>query len=246
MSAYVPFLVLGLTETALAGLSPPLVAVPLLWAGLATTYVSAAYFLKKPHMLGKMGGSRVSTAALLPYHAFVRGTAVATQRFFLQQRAEVVPGLWVGSWPRGGAPDHAQLDVTAELPRRGEALRYHCVPMLDGAAAHPEHLEQAVLQAVRWRAEGLPVLVHCAHGRGRSVAVVCGVLMAEGRADNWQFAYEIVRQARPAAHLTRAQQRMLYEASPRLLGLRSVDSASPAAAGSPTAAAGPSGPTRSS
>lgn len=220
MAAFVPFLVVGLTEAALATMSPPMLAVPLIWAGLATTYVSAAYMLKKPEMLGKLGAPRISTAALLPYHAFVRGTAVATRRFFVQHQAEVIPGLWVGGWPRQGAPEHAQLDVTAELPRRGQSLRYHCVPMLDGAAAHLDHLEEAVAQAVRWRAEGLPVLVHCAHGRGRSVAVVCGVLMVEGHADTWDDAYALVRKARPAAHLTGAQQRMLSEASPRLIAMR--------------------------
>lgn len=220
MPHFVPFLVVGLTEAALATVSPPLLAVPLAWAGIATTWVSAAYLLARPGMLGKLGAPRFSTAALLPYHMFVRTTAVATQGIFPPDRVEVVPGLWVGGWPRRGAPAHAQLDVTAELPRRGHSLRYHCVPMLDGAAAHPERLEQAVVQVLHWRAEGLPVLVHCAHGRGRSVAVICGVLLAEGHADQWEHAYEIVRRVRPSAHLSGGQQRMLASTAERLRGLR--------------------------
>ncbi len=224
MSPFVPFLVAGVGECACGLLLPGWLAWPFYWTGLATLWASLAYFLNRPDLLGKRG-SVMAFLPLLPFLLFTRGVAFVGTRVIRHSRIEVVPGLWVGGWPLRGAPGLAQLDLTAELPRRGAALRYACVPMLDGAAARPEDWHAAVEQAVAWRREGLPVLVHCAYGHGRSVAVVIGVLVAEGRADRWEDAHARVLALRPRARMTSAQRRMLTTQAPGLANKYAVRSA---------------------
>lgn len=180
----------------------------LAWCGLSTGVAALAYLLRRPGLLLKQRSAQV---LLWPYVAFARAVATAAQRGGLVERQEVVPGLWVGGWPRRGAPGFAQLDLTAEMPRRGEAACYRCIPMLDGAAPRPEAYAAAVEQALAWRREGHPVLVHCAYGHGRSVAVVVGVLVAEGLANDLGEAQAIVRRVRPRARMSPAQRSFLSQ-----------------------------------
>jgi hypothetical protein len=212
MNPFLPFLVVGGGELWLATLVPAWAAWAFVWAGIATLWVSLAYYLGRPGMLGKEARPRFAFWALLPYFLTARGAARTGVRTMREWKVELVPGLWVGGWPRDGAPDYAQLDLTAELPRRGEALRYRCIPMLDGAPADVNVWREAVAQAVAWRAEGLPVLVHCAYGHGRSVAVCIGVMMAEGLAPSWEAAHQIVLAVRPRAVMTEAQRAMVKAA----------------------------------
>lgn len=209
---FLPFLVVGVGELWLATLAPMWAAWAFAWAGAATTWVSLAYLFRRPGMLGKALLPRLSFWVLLPFFLTARGAAATAARAMRQWKVELVPGLWVGGWPRHGAPEYAQLDLTAELPRRGEALRYRCIPMLDGAPPGAKQWKAAVGQAVSWRAEGLPVLVHCAYGHGRSVAVCIGVMVAEGLAPTWEDAHRVVLRVRPRAVMTGAQRAMVAAA----------------------------------
>lgn len=172
------------------------------WCGLATGWVALAYAARRPAWLGK---GRWYRWAWAPYLWFSAAVAAVAQRGGLIERQPIVPGLWVGGWPRKGAPGLAQLDLTAELPRRGDAARYRAIPMLDGATPRPEDWEAAVEQAIAWRREGLDVLVHCAYGHGRSVAVVVGVLVREGHAPHAEAAVEMVTKVRPRARMSPGQ-----------------------------------------
>lgn len=209
---FLPFLVVGGTELFLASLVPTWAAWAFVWAGSATTWVSAAYFLKRPGMLGKQRAPTLALVALLPFFLTARGAARVGRRTMREWKVELAPGLWVGGWPHRGVPDLAQLDLTAELPRRGDALRYRAIPMLDGAPPSVDAWREAVDQVLAWRAEGLPVLVHCAYGHGRSVAVCIGVMVAEGLASSWEDAHAKVLAVRPRARMSAAQRRMLAEA----------------------------------
>lgn len=203
-SPALPFLIVAALEGGFATLLPTWAAWAPAWAGAATAWVGLAYLLRRPGLLGK--GHSFAQLALLPFALTARGAARAGVRAMAERwKVELVPGLWVGGWPRRGAPGLAQLDLTAELPRRGDALRYHCVPMLDGAPPEPDAWRAAVDQAVAWRKEGLPVLVHCAYGHGRSVAVCLGVLVAEGHFPTWEAAHAHVLSLRPRATMTAAQ-----------------------------------------
>jgi hypothetical protein len=185
-----------------ASATPAWAAWFLAWCGLSTGWAAIAYVARRPGWLAKEGAA---AWALGPFLWWSRGSARVAHRAMGEPRVEVVPGLWVGAWPRDGAPGLAQLDLTAELPRRGTALRYACVPMLDAATPSEADFHAAVAQARAWREEGLPVLVHCAYGHGRSVAVLIGVLLAEGRAGTWEAAHGLVLARRPRARMTAAQ-----------------------------------------
>lgn len=202
----IPLIIVGLGELWLVTLLPSWAAWFSGWAGVATLYVALAYLLRKPGMLAKGSPLRFLIA---PYLWFSASVASIAQRLGLVERQEIVPGLWVGGWPRRGAPDLHQLDLTAELPRRGSSAAYRNIPMLDGDAPRPHDWEAAVDQAVRWRAEGSAVLVHCAFGHGRSVAVVIGVLVREGHATDSTHAMRIVNEVRPSARLSPPQRRFM-------------------------------------
>jgi hypothetical protein len=216
MTPFLPFLIVGTGELWASTHLPLWLGWAVGWAGASTSYVSFAYLVKSPRLLGKLDAPRLATVLLFPFLLFARSAATVVQNRMKKREVELVPGLWVGAWPRAGVPQMAQMDLTAELPRRGEALRYHCVPMLDGdGASDPRYLE-AVTKVLAWRREGLPVLVHCAYGHGRSVAVCIGVMIVEGHARTWEEELVQVRQFRPRAHLTTPQRRMLGRLQDRL------------------------------
>ena len=221
-SPFLPFLLVGAGEAWLAGALPSWIGWVPGWAAASTLWTAFAYALRKPRMLGKKDAPVLARVLLAPVLLGARVAAVAVRRFDLRalgperggERVEVVPGLWVGGWPRAGAPGLAQLDLTAELPRRGESLRYACIPMLDGAPMSEGRWRAAVKVARGWRAEGLPVLVHCAYGHGRSVAVVLGVLVEEGHFATWEDALAHVKGVRPRARLTSAQRAVVAACCP--------------------------------
>ena len=69
----------------------------------------------------------------------------------------------------------------------------------DGVPPTAEQLETAAQFGAKARQSG-PVMVHCAHGRGRSTTVMCAVLVRAGLATSWQDAFEMC-QVSPEPHL---------------------------------------------
>ena len=193
----------------LARLLPLWLALPTLWAALATAIVAFAYLRQDPQLLGK---TRPALRLLLaPYLHFGRAVAGLWQLAGHTERHEITPGLWVGGWPIFGAPGLHQLDLTAEMPRQGSAAGYANVPMLDGAAMTAAAYAEAVGVAQAWREAGHPILIHCAYGHGRSVAVACGLLLAEGLAPDLDAAFALIQARRKRASL-RPYQRAVVEA----------------------------------
>lgn len=197
----VPFGMIALGELWLAWRFPA-VGLGLGWCAAATAWVTLSYAWGRPNWLGK---ARRWRWLLGPYALTAMGVARAAQRLGVSERSEVVPGLWVGGWPRTQSDTFCQLDCTSELGRRGRAEAYRCVPMLDGVAVPERELRAAVSQVQTWRAEGRQVLIHCAFGHGRSVAVACAVMVLEGQAATLEAALALVKTHRPGARLDRAQ-----------------------------------------
>lgn len=212
-----PFLIVGATELYLATWLRaggwPVLAGLCGWAGLATAWVGLAYLLNRPGLLSKRAPAPIRWVArllLLPYFLSAWGTAWVGVRSMRAARTELAPGLWVGGWPLDGAPGMARLDLTAELPISPDPLpSRRCVPMLDGVAPPPEVFAEAVAAALALRAEGRPVLVHCAYGHGRSVMVCLAVLVAEGAYPGWEEAHACVLRLRPRARMSAVQRAFL-------------------------------------
>jgi len=129
---------------------------------------------------------------------------------------EVQPGWWVGGchsdqlnkdW--GGV-----IDLTVEFPESciNRTAAYLSLPAWDGVPARPEQLEEAAVFAFQASLSGGDVLVHCAHGRGRSTTVMCACLVKVGLYKNWLEAFEQgIKPQRPVCKLNRRMRQALQE-----------------------------------
>ncbi|KAG0560395.1 hypothetical protein KC19_10G177900, partial [Ceratodon purpureus] len=160
-----------------------------------------------------------SYAAFYPYLLTLRAY-VHARRFLSQEPVftEVEPGLFVGGWPalqRDVPPGlRGVVDCTCELPRNScvNELPYLCVPIWDTRGPQPVEIENAVQWALKQRGEsGHPVLVHCAFGHGRSVTIMCALLITLGVCDTWQNAETYIKRSRPRARLNKGQKESLKE-----------------------------------
>lgn len=107
--------------------------------------------------------------------------------------SEVQPGWWVGGMYADtlGKDWGGIIDLTVEFPERciNSTKAYKLIASWDGVPASPEKLEEAATFAVEARKQG-DVLIHCAHGRGRSTTTMCAALVKAGLFPTWQDAFE--------------------------------------------------------
>lgn len=142
--------------------------------------------------------------------------------------SEVQPGWWVGGcyayqlnkkWA-------GIVDLTVEFPEkcRPDTMRYLCLPTWDGVPCSPEQLEKAAIFCIEAREEwarrkekgavkGEPqILIHCAHGRGRSTTVMCAALIKMGLYSNYEDALEKgIKPGRPCCKLNKMMRTNLAE-----------------------------------
>ncbi|XP_072964786.1 uncharacterized protein [Typha angustifolia] len=211
------------------GLGLKFISLPLLYASLISYLVAIASHpaVNLPLLLGKSsdGGFPLWSMVLFsPYLAFVRIFAPLRR---LKRReplySEVSEGLYVGGWP--SSLDHlppgnpAVIDCTCELPRSPalSGIAYLCIPTWDTRAPLPSQIELAVRWACRKRAQKKPVYIHCAFGHGRSVCVMCALLVALGLAEDWKVAEKMIREKRPSISMNDLHRKSLEEWSKHLL-----------------------------
>jgi len=118
---------------------------------------------------------------------------------------EVMPGWWVGG-RYGNELEKIWagiIDLTCEFPENCARLdvdSYMLLRCWDGVPPTPEQLEQAAEFAVRMRAKG-HVIVHCAHGRGRSTTAMCACLVKAGLFKTWPEALAAIQVKRKVCKL---------------------------------------------
>lgn len=206
--------VVGATQAAFFAVLPAPWGLPFLWGAVVFGAAAVGVGLKRASWMGKRADGTFpawSYVAWGPWHALTRGFARYHRRAMPPAVTEIADGLWVGGWPDVGdvPPETAIVDLTAELPRRVASPAYLCVPTWDHTAPTVDELEHAVQFVVGQRAEGRPVLVHCAHGRGRSVMTLCAAMVDLGLHPTWEDALGAVR-ARRVVRLS-ADQRATIE-----------------------------------
>uniref|UniRef100_A0A1D1YMN6 Uncharacterized protein ynbD n=1 Tax=Anthurium amnicola TaxID=1678845 RepID=A0A1D1YMN6_9ARAE len=200
-----------------------LLPIPLLHASLVAFLVAVASHpaVNLPLLLGKSSDGSFPLWSMLlfgPYLAFIR-IFVFLRRLKSGEPAysEVAEGLYVGGWP--SSLDHlppgepAVIDCTCELPRSSALSRnaYLCVATWDTRAPQPLDIESAVRWACRKRAQNKPIYIHCAFGHGRSVCVMCALLVALGIAEDWKAAEKIIRERRPCIQMNALHRKHLEE-----------------------------------
>ncbi|XP_024991912.1 uncharacterized protein LOC112525853 isoform X1 [Cynara cardunculus var. scolymus] len=190
-----------------------LLSLPFLYASFISFLVSIASHpsINFPILLGKnTDGSFPIWSRIIfsPYLYYVRLIASLKR---LKRREppynQVSDGLYVGGWPSSPekipSGDPAIIDCTCEFPRVFDISGngYLCIPTWDTSSPDPDAIESAVLWGCRKRAQNTPVFIHCASGHGRSVAVMCGLLVALGVVDSLQAAEDLIREKRPSARI---------------------------------------------
>jgi hypothetical protein len=124
---------------------------------------------------------------------------------------EVQKGWWVGGCQAdelGPKEWGGIIDLTVEFPEscRKSTKHYLSAHTWDGVRLAPADLESAATFAVQAREHG-DVLVHCAHGRGRSTTVMCACLVKIGLFSNWEEAFDKgIKPYRPVCKLNRRMQ----------------------------------------
>lgn len=200
-------------------------AIPLLYHSLIAYVVTFASqpTINLPFILGKDSAGRFplwSKFLFGPFLVFAR-LYVVFKRVMRRGRepayTEVAEGLFVGGWPT--SPAHlppgnpAVIDCTCELPRSDvvDECHYLCVPTWDTRSPSPPQIEAAVRWACRFRAQKKPIFVHCAFGHGRSVCVMCALLVTLGVAEDWKIAEKMVREKRPLIRMNKNHHKNLEE-----------------------------------
>lgn len=147
-----------------------------------------------------------------------------TNRFFarlarncrgVEAATEIYPGFYVGGWYSFtlGIEWAAVVDLCCELPEKCKSRKYLACPTWDGCVKLND-----LSHAARFLAENAkhgPVLVHCAHGVGRSTTVMTAALVEAGYFQDTDTAFLQIKKKRSVAKQSPHFRRCLAEWSKR-------------------------------
>ena len=193
----------------------------LLWyAALVHALITALFVLRRGEwVLGKRQDGTVPYWSLVVWAAFHAPTwlytYVHTAASKVPVASEVHPGWWIGGRYAnrlGHGKWACTIDLTVEFPEAcfGESAQYLLLPCWDGTPPSVQGMERAARLAAECHQRG-DIMVHCAHGRGRSTCVMVACLVRAGEFANWRDAFESVRRERKGVKLNSKMTRRLDE-----------------------------------
>ncbi|KAI7840365.1 hypothetical protein COHA_005909 [Chlorella ohadii] len=170
-------------------------------------------------LLGKSADGTISPLSfslLWPYHAGLRAKLALQRRVSTEPAfSQITDDYYIGAWPSEQklvpTVHPAVLDVTCELPLQVTPPAYLNLAVWDTHAPTVAQIDQGVSWALAQRAAGRKVLVHCAHGHGRSATVLAAILIAEGLAKGPAEAEALMKAERPRVRLNKRQKAALKQ-----------------------------------
>ncbi len=166
----------------------------LLYPAVSCLTVASAYAFLGIKALQKQANGKLSIAAtllLLPYLLGVR----LNMAYWLRGKAKfhtMIDNINVGSLTAAKHFSHV-IDVCGEYPCFAEIEHYQCIPLLDMVAPDPEILSQAAQALEQQHNNHHRILVCCALGYGRSVAVILTWLVGYRHCQNLDEAIKMVQ-----------------------------------------------------
>ena len=187
----------------------------LLWPALALLWLAAVYGHADAAAWQKQASGK-HTLALSLFALPLRLMYRANMAYWLRGKAlsaQVTERIHVGSIL--AAPDfHAVVDVCAEYPLAVMPSYYATIPMLDMVPADVAALRAAADALHQMlQQQNQPVLVCCALGYSRSVAVVLVYLLRQRHAHDLQAALKRLQQARPDMVVSPVNQQQILKAA---------------------------------
>eukprot|EP00933_Yihiella_yeosuensis_P038155 TRINITY_DN32108_c0_g1_i1.p1 TRINITY_DN32108_c0_g1~~TRINITY_DN32108_c0_g1_i1.p1 ORF type:complete len:253 (+),score=38.95 TRINITY_DN32108_c0_g1_i1:82-840(+) len=146
----------------------------------------------------------------IPTFLYTKVQRIRDRGIGVEPADEVAPGWWVGGRYASelGKTWAGNIDLTCEFPELCKQDRYHLVRCWDGVPPRPDELEEAARFGISARRQG-EVLVHCAHGRGRSTTTMCACLVKAGLFSSWQEAFEAIKKRRNVCKLNKSMKAAL-------------------------------------
>lgn len=122
---------------------------------------------------------------------------------------EVADGIYVGNFLCSFDSKIAWgsiIDVTNELPKIASCKKYLNIPSWDGCPPSVSNIRVAVEFA---KTAPKPILIHCAHGKGRSVMVAAAILSSLGFTRDYKESIAVCKSLRPQSRVNHRMQEVL-------------------------------------
>ncbi|CAH1448850.1 unnamed protein product [Lactuca virosa] len=133
-----------------------------------------------------------------PYLYFVRGfSALRRLKSRKAPYSEVSKGLYIGGWP--SSPE--------KMPSGNPAV----IDCTYTRSPDPGAMESSIRWALRKRTQNTPIFIHCAYGHGRSVALMCALLVGLGVVDDWKNGEKLIKEKQPYIRMSALHRKALEE-----------------------------------
>ena len=187
----------------------------LLWPAWSFFLVALSYATENTAIFDKRLDGTIgwpSRLMLLPYLLI----AMVNSRLWTyhdKKTVKITDQVYLGRFPdnKDLEPFKTVVDLTCEFTKPHTDKEWHSSPMLDLVSAPPEQITAAA-NAIEKSLNKGSVLVVCALGYGRSVAVVAAWLIRNGYAKDASSALEQLRICRPKMRLSAEQAQSISEA----------------------------------